>query len=151
MTQRRFAFRTKPRLGALIAMVMLVMSLEASAGVTVGRYVLVSSNPARSGVLEITSTSAQAITLDLELEHSPASDRRNVRTGRLEQQTLPLNGDVAVYGWSPADAGHCLLVFVFSGTGQGVEISQFGECELFGVGVNATGRYVRRAIQGGSR
>ena len=107
-----------------------------------GSYVLVTKNIAERGHFEIAAASEGHAILSLYREFGRAgSPDCCVRTGTLEKVTVRVSGNVALYTSPRAEGRPCQLVFVFSG--KLAEVTQFGECGIFGVGVVATGRYSR--------
>jgi hypothetical protein len=97
----------------------------------------------QSGRLRVTKVSADEVEIALEVTWNPASndDGFYLRNGVIEAETIPLRENVALYRAPSDDPRPCTLVLVFT-TNRSVEVSQFGECSWFGVGVNATGRYI---------
>ncbi len=116
-----------------------VLFATAMASPVPGSYLRVEKYPNYSGVLRIFSVSASEATLSLDLTYTPLSG--TPRTGELDKAAVPIEGNVALYESSQDDGPRCFLVFVFSASK--VRVAQFGECPLFGVGVEASGEYVR--------
>ena len=125
---------------------------------TPGTYERVPKSKRESGRLVVSSVSDQQATVNLEVLFNPyptdgrlsyGVDNGLNRNGVLEREVVEIHGNVALFRAPKEDDPPCSLVFVFQRAA--VEVTQFGECSWFGVGVNATGRYIRQARQGAAR
>lgn len=134
------------------------ISAPAFGAPTPGTYERVPKSKRESGRLMVSGVSDQKATVNLEVLFNPyPNDGRfsyNVdnglsRNGVLEREVIEIRGNVALFRAPKEDDPQCSLVFVFRRAD--VEITQFGECSWFGVGVNATGRYILQAREGAAR
>ena len=110
-----------------------------------GNYVRVGTSKDRVGLLRVYEVKHSHVTLDLQLEFNPYPERGGMytRSGELTSEVVPLKGNIAVYAAPPEEVPACKITFQFLSATQ-VTVLQKGECSWFGVGVNATGNYMRQ-------
>jgi hypothetical protein len=134
------------------------ISAPAFGAPTPGTYERVPKSTRESGRLVVSGISDRQATVNLEVLFNPypsdgrfsyGVDNGLSRNGVLEREVVETHGNVALFRAPKEDDPPCSLVFVFQRAA--VEITQFGECSWFGVGVNATGRYILQAKQGAAR
>ncbi|WP_345532723.1 hypothetical protein [Viridibacterium curvum] len=104
-------------------------------------WVRTGSNADHSAVLTLHQRTADQATLSLEVISRSGST--TARTGTLDKVFVPIVNGVALYREAGTSPEACSIVFDFAASA--VQVTQFGDCELFGVGVNSSGRYVSRA------
>lgn len=100
------------------------------------------SNNKTSATLRIHQASAAQATISLEVIAKPSASATTARTGRLEKELIQVSSQTAVYRDAPSGAGGCSIRFAF---GQSiVRVQQAGQCDEFGVGIDASGKYILR-------
>jgi hypothetical protein len=115
---------------------------------SMGTYSLVKPNLLSFGRIDVTAVTYETLTFAAAVEFDPTPGTEgNVRNGGIESETIPRIGNMALFRAPPDDPSPCALVFVFVGTKQ-LELTQFGECSWFGLGVNASGRYRLQVSKG---
>lgn len=116
-----------------------------------GTYVRSSTPNGGSGSFTLKDVTGSQALIDLQVAQRNSRDPTAccLRTGALSQEPVVLSGDMALYREASTEPTACALVFAFDRTGA--RVTQFGQCALFGVGVDASGRYLRRAAPGISR
>ena len=130
----------------LLTLLLFGCLLEANAALpaqpVLGTYNVVKPTYLSFGEIKIISTDYKSIEFSLKtaFDPTPGGDRSNVRNGEIDPEIIPLIGNMALFRSPLDDPNICSILFVFTRPKQ-LEITQFGECSWFGVGVNASGSY----------
>lgn len=135
------------QMNAAISSIVLLLAMQATTalaaeGIVAGTYVRAGSNNKTSATLKILQASATQATISLEVIAKPSVSATTARTGRLNRELLQVSSQTAVYRDTASGTGGCSIKFAF---GQHiVRVKQAGQCDQFGVGIEATGRYILR-------
>lgn len=135
------------QMNAAITSIVLLLAIHATTAhaageIVAGTYVRAGSNNKTSATLKILQASAKQATISLEVIAKPSASATTARTGRLNRELLQVSSQTAVYRDTASGTGGCSIKFAF---GQNiVRVKQTGQCDEFGVGIDATGRYILR-------
>jgi hypothetical protein len=131
---------------AAISIALLLASLAPLAAaadhVVTGTYVRAGSNSKSSAILKVHEFSATQATISLDVIAKPSASATMARTGTLEQEIVQVSSHVAEYRDTSSGTGGCLIRFAFAKAY--IQVRQTGQCDQFGVGIDATGRYFLR-------
>lgn len=138
-------------MSAAATAIVLLLALQATTvaaaeEIVAGTYVRAGSNNKSSAKLTIHEVGASQATISLEVIAKPSASATTARTGRLEKELLQISSQSAVYRDTTTGSDGCRIKFVF---GQNiVQVQQAGQCDLFGVGIDSTGKYILRKAKG---
>lgn len=131
---------------AAISIALLLASQASVAAATdygaTGTYVRAGSNSKSSATLKVHEFSATQATISLDVIAKPSASATMARTGTLEQEIVEVSSHVAEYRDTSSDTGGCIIRFAFAKAY--IQVQQTGQCDQFGVGIDATGRYILR-------
>lgn len=135
------------QMNAAITSIVLLLAIHsttacAAGEIVAGTYVRAGSNNKSSAVLKIHQISAAQATISLEVIAKPSASATTARTGRLEKELIPVSSQTAVYRDTTSGPDGCSIRFTF--VRNIVQLRQTGQCDEFGVGIDATGKYVLR-------
>jgi hypothetical protein len=134
-------------MNAAATSIVLLLAIQATAvaaagEIVAGTYVRVGSSNKSSATLKIHEVSSSQATISLEVIAKPSASATTARTGRLEKELLQVSSQSAVYRDTTSGPDSCSIKFAFRQ--NIVQVQQAGQCDLFGVGIDATGKYILR-------
>jgi hypothetical protein len=124
----------------LVPVLIAMLVRAAQAHPIAGDYIRVGSNNVVSSRLRVEAVRPGEVRISLDAESHPDPSVAYARTGSLEEQVVPLTGDIALHREFEGEDLGCSIVFAFK-AGE-VEVAQFGRCAAFGAGIDVSGRYL---------